>query len=136
MKFDNKFRHRLLLLMLIVALLDSVYLTSVELNSLPLYCSHTGLINCGGVLSSKYADILGIPLAYYALFWSIIAVILFFVKNKRFNDIKNFWYIIAIAAVLYSISAMISLGEICEYCSLLDVTLIIVFIITIYSLKK
>ncbi|MCL5423739.1 MAG: hypothetical protein M1385_01485 [Candidatus Marsarchaeota archaeon] len=136
MKFDNKFKSRLLLFVLVIALLDSIYLTSVELNSLPLYCSHTGIINCGGVLSSKYANILGIPLAYYALGWSIVAIILFFLKNKKFETVKNFWYLIAIVAVLYSVSAMAALGEICEYCSLLDVTLIVVFIITIYSLKK
>ncbi len=136
MKFNDKFKNRLLLFVLIIALIDSIYLTSVELNSLPLYCSHTGIINCGGVLSSKYANIIGIPLAYYALGWSVIAIILFFLKDKKFETVKNFWYLIAIVAVLYSVSAMAALGEICEYCSLLDATLVIVFIITIYSLKK
>lgn len=120
-----------LLVLILVGLADSVYLTIVELGGAPLYCAHTGIINCQAVIFSRYGNILGLPLAYYVLAWFIISLILFFVAKK----IRNYWYVLGVFGVLYSVAAMYALGEICEYCSLLDVCLLGIAIFAAYNLK-
>ena len=136
MKNMKNILHKMLFAFLTIALADSIYLSSVEFSGVPLYCANSGIINCASVLSSKYAFIFGVPLAYYALLWAIVAFALFFIKNKRIIQYRNWFYIIAIGAVIYSFSSMFALGEICEYCSVLDASIIGIFIITIYSINN
>lgn len=124
-----------LLVLLLIGLADAAYLTLVELNSVQLYCSTTGTVNCSSVITSTYSTVLGIPLAYASLTWFAISLALFFVaiKRDRLLKLRNAWYVLGIGAAVYSTLSMYTLSEICEYCALLDVILVAIAGLVLYE---
>ncbi len=123
--------EKALLVLLVIGLADAAYLSSVEFAGTPLYCSHGGIINCDAVIFSQYGYIFGVPLAYYAAGWFVVAIVLFFfVKEYR-----TYWFYTGLGGFIYSISAMVILGRICEYCTLLDVVLVLTAVVAFYSAR-
>lgn len=122
-----------LLSLLIISIADSAYLVLAEASTVPLYCSTTGLIDCKSVLLSKYAYIFGVPLSYYAIFWSVVALALLLVahRHRHAEGFRDFWLAIGIGGAIYSIASMYALGSFCDYCLALDAILIIIFAITV-----
>ncbi|MGC8688256.1 MAG: vitamin K epoxide reductase family protein [Candidatus Micrarchaeia archaeon] len=113
--------------LLVIAIILAIYLTFVHYNSSILLCPDTGIINCNSVITSKFSTILGVPISLLAVIFFLFA----FPIIKRNNEILIFiWAVIGISAILYSLSGMFILGEICIYCSLLDIIILsLVFLI-------
>ncbi len=130
----KKLKISVFLVLLVIGLADTLYLSFVEIYpNLPLFCPHTKTVNCASVLASSYAFVFGIPLAFYALVWFLIAM-LFFVMKAR--DARNIWFVMGLGGVIYSVSSMSALGEICIYCSALDIILIAIAVLGLYSTIK
>ena len=116
-----------LLIIFIVGLADAGYLTVAHYTNTQLYCNNSGIINCQAVTTSRFSNILGVPIALMGLVWFAAAIVLLFAYKRLLVP----WQYLGILGAAYSITAMASLGEICEYCSLLDALLIISAIIVL-----
>jgi uncharacterized membrane protein len=115
---------RLLLLFSVIGIIDSAYLTAVHYTNLPLYCPQGGIINCVQVTTSAFSTVAGIPIAIGGLVWFIgLAVLVFGIPKIKVA--RNIWIILGVGGVAYSIVGQTILGEICEYCCLLDVLIIL-----------
>jgi uncharacterized membrane protein len=114
---DKKY---VLLFFLLVGLADASYLTFAHFTNAQLYCSNSGIINCQAVTTSRFSEVAGIPIALLGLVWFVVAIISFAAVPKLLVP----WQYLGILGMAYSISSMAVLGEICEYCSLLDAMLL------------
>ena len=115
---------KLLLLFVIIGIVDSAYLTAVHYTNLSLYCPEGGVVNCTQVVTSVYSTVAGIPIAIGGLVWFIALGILVFWLPKL-KAVRNIWIIFVLVAVAYSIIGQALLGEICEYCVLLDIMILL-----------
>ncbi len=132
----------------LVLLSVSVYLTIQHFYSNILVCSNNSIINCESVLHSVYASFLGIPLTVLALIWAIgiilillkqnemMFVTLLFKKKQIIDFIKLIWYVFGSVGVVYSIISQILVGYICIYCISIDILIILILGIDIYLHKK
>ncbi|MEM3841091.1 MAG: vitamin K epoxide reductase family protein [Candidatus Micrarchaeaceae archaeon] len=111
----------LLLTIFVIGIADASYLTFAHYTNSQLYCSNSGIVNCQEVTTSRFSTILGVPIALMGLVWFVVAFILLVAYKKFLVP----WQFLGIMGAAYSISAMASLGKICEYCSLLDALLLI-----------
>ena len=109
-----------LFLFLLIGLADASYLTFAHFTNAQLYCSNSGIINCQAVTTSRFSVIAGIPIALLGLVWFVVAIIAFAAVPKLLVP----WQYFGILGMAYSVSSMAVLGEICEYCSLLDLMLL------------
>lgn len=125
---------KILFVLVLLGLADSIYLTYVHYAPKALVCSSTGIINCAFVITSQYSVVFGIPLAIYGLAWFIVQLALLFIRRN--NDIKIAWSGIGLVAVAYSAVSMHLLGKICEYCVALDVIIVLVFITYLLAIKN
>lgn len=131
--FKNINARKLVFALIILGLIDTVYLTYIHYVPKALICPTLGIINCASVVTSSFSVIIGIPLAIYGLIWFIVQMFLFFINNY---DIKFFWNIIGLLGVTYSVSAMFLLGKICEYCTVLDILIILIAVLFFIASKK
>ena len=74
-----------LLLLAIIGISDSAYLTVVHYTKLPLYCPSGGIVNCVQVTTSVFSTVAGIPIALGGLVWflGIVAIVLFWFPRSR-----------------------------------------------------
>ena len=130
-------RQKIVFMLLILGIIDSIYLTIVHFHPGALFCpSIAGVINCHNVLTSAFSDVLGIPLAILGLVWFLVMMFIFFYKPNKI--IRNIWLILGVGGILYSITAQIIIKNICIYCGVLDVLIaltVIMFIFFIYEKK-
>jgi uncharacterized membrane protein len=123
--------NKKLLALAIIGLIDAAYLTVVHYTKLPLYCPSGGVVNCVQVTTSSLSTVAGIPIALGGLVWflGLLAIVFLIPKIKAF---RNIWIMLGLAGVAYSIVGQLILGEICEYCVLLD----IVILLSVYLLIR
>ena len=77
----------------------------------------------------------GIPIAVGGLVWFIGLVVLVFLMPKM-KVVRNIWVIFGLGGVAYSIMGQVILGEICEYCILLDVMILLCVYLLIRHRKE
>lgn len=118
--------------------LDSTYLTILHFkNSIP-PCTISG---CDVVLTSKYAVILGVPLALLgSLFYlSVIFVCVLILTNYKSVFLRFFYILaitgIAVSAVLLGVQAFI-LRAFCQYCLLSVATSTGIAILAFFEYRK
>ena len=124
--------RKALAVLFLLGLAVSVYLVYVHFYPGALVCPTKGIINCGTVLTSSYSVIFGIPLAAYAFGWFVIALAL--VYSKKWNTITSLWMLLGIGGIAYSTLAMYKIGNICDWCSALDV--IIALSVAVFFMGK
>jgi uncharacterized membrane protein len=111
------------LLLSLVGLGLSTYLTITHFQPHALVCSTSGFINCQKVTTSAQSEILGIPVAIYGLANYVVMTALNtpWAWRARARWIHVARFVLAIAAmcfVLWLIFAeVIIIGSICEYCT-------------------
>lgn len=94
----NEWLRRIGLIMAIVGIGISAYLSYVKISDTEAVCAETGVIDCAGVQESAYASLLGIPIAYLGLLgYGAILVLLFF--NHRIDLLEDYGH-----ALLFSIT--------------------------------
>ncbi len=119
-----------MLVFIIIGLVDSLYLTAVHYTALPLYCPAGTRVNCEQVITSSLSEVAGIPISIGGIVW-FAAMGIFVLAGLKMKIVRNVWYILALGAVAYSLVGQTILGEICEYCILLDLMLALSVIVAI-----
>jgi len=121
-------------LLLVAAIIIAAYLTFAHYDSSALLCPDKGIINCESVITSKFSTIFGIPISLLAVIFFLSA---FPIIKRKDSSLIFIWSVIGIAAFLYSVGGMFILNEICIYCSLLDIIiLLLIFLINNKKIKK
>src|SRR5256885_3458457 len=126
----------LLLLLALVGIGISVYLTIIHYEHIPPVCSNTGLVDCVRVLSSEYSVVPGtsIPITLPGLGWCLVSAGLAVLGLRLV--IQPYWVrlapillsLAANAAVLFLVyAAMVRLHTICLLCSILPLIIWIMF---------
>ncbi len=122
------------MILAVLGLLVSIYLTVYHYSSsVPLACPDTGLINCASVLNSAYAYILGVPLAVYGLVFFVVELV---ILNLRYKDLKAVYNALGLVFVFYFIYLEYLIGHICIFCTTVHVTIVLLFILTLYDAAK
>lgn len=117
MKLDQR---TVLLVLLILGIADSAYLTIVHFVPGALECPTIGtLVNCEQVVTSSLSNVFGVPLAVLGLIWFVASLLFLLLGYNKI--VKNVWMIIGVGGIIYSIMSQAIIGRLCIYCSLLDV---------------
>lgn len=146
MKQGHYARVQLLLLLLsLVGVGISVYLTAVHYENVPLVCSNNGVVDCARVLSSPFSVIPGttIPITIPGLAWCLIAAVLAIVGWR--SILASRWVVIAqfllmlvgMVTVLYLVYVeLVRLHTICAWCTALHCIILLMFLITLVQLPR
>lgn len=130
-----------LLLIAIIGLFDSIYLSYEKLTNSLVACSI--LAGCNTVINSDYAYLIGIPLAYLGIIYylTMITILTLVIKNKR-----TIWLPILMSITLsgflmsgyFVYLQFFEIGAICIYCMLSAITSTLIFFgsAIIYLTKK
>ncbi len=133
-KIKLKSKKGAMVILAILGLLISIYLTTYHFLGVPLACSTSGLINCNNVINSPYGYIFGIPVAVYGIaFFIAELIVLYFIKDIFAKVFLNGIGVIGIVYFLYS---EYMVGNICEYCTAVHLITITLFILSVYLYKK
>ena len=134
--------------LLVLALLGigiSIYLTSVHYDNAPLVCSASGVIDCARVLSSPYSVVPGttIPISVPGLLWCVGMGALAFtawriLPGRRSLFIAELvWAITGIVTVLYLVFVeLVRLHTICAWCTGLHVIILAMLLITVVQVQQ
>ncbi len=142
----QRFRGQLLLLLLsLVGVGISIYLTAVHYENVPLVCSASGIVDCARVLSSPFSVIPGttIPISVPGLGWCLAFAVLSAigwrsVSLQRSVRIAQFLLaLVGMVTVLYLVYVeLVRLHTICAWCTALHVIILIVFLMTLAQLQQ
>lgn len=137
---DNKLRFSSLVLA-VIGLLDSIYLTWVKYTGMYTLCGPIG--NCESVNTSRYSEILGIPIAILGagVYLLIILLLILEVRISIFTEFSNvIVFGLSLVGVLYSIYLtyieIAVLNAICPYCTISAVVLVVLFILSTIRLLR
>jgi uncharacterized membrane protein/protein-disulfide isomerase len=110
----------------ITALTISGYLAWTALNAIPVYgCGGGEVFDCGHVLTSKYAKVLGLPVSVpaVALYLTLLAVLAFFRRDTPAKLLRAGWSVLTFGAIAAALSALwfinvqvFELEHLCAYC--------------------
>ena len=122
----------------------AIYLTVVHYDeAVPLFCSGSGLVNCGLVLSSPYGVVFGtsIPTSVPGLAWCLVMAALAIVglrEQPRWLRPAQFaWALIGLLTALYLVYVeIVRLHAICAWCSALHVLILLMFLVTLVRLTS
>ncbi len=117
----NRSKIGWLLTLSILGIIDSYYLTLEHYGKIIIPCTTYAFIDCGQVLTSKYAYVFGVPLAVIGLFhYSLLSL---FLVSMLVNERRLIKYLILIqstigffASIYFVYLQIIVIGRICVYC--------------------
>lgn len=137
---DSRLRS-ISIVLAVVGLLDSFYLTWIKLANQYAICGPIG--DCESVNSSPYAEIAGIPIALFGA-GAYLMILVFLILEQR----NGFWsefstifvFGLSLVGVLYSIYLtyleLFVIRAICPYCVLSAVVLVVLLSISILRLVR
>ncbi|MBT3669131.1 MAG: vitamin K epoxide reductase family protein [Chloroflexi bacterium] len=122
----------------IIGLLDSLYLSWLKLAKDEIIC----LGGCDIVNSSKYAEILGIPVALIGAL-AYLAILFFLINKIEFVFFKEnstiIVFIFSLIGVIYSLYLtyleLYIIHAICPFCVISAIVLVLLLVTTIFRLK-
>ena len=122
----------------------AVYLTIVHYNeAVPLFCSGSGVVNCGLVLSSPYGVVLGtsIPTSVPGLAWCLVMAALAILGLRGqpawLRPAQFAWALVGLLTALYLVYVeIVRLHAICAWCSALHVLILLMFLVTLVRLTS
>ena len=137
-------------LLLILSLLGvgiTIYLTSVHYENVPLVCSESGLINCARVISSSYSVVPGttLPITIPGFGWCVVSASLAIAGlfattgsgQRRIRIAQFAWALSGLLVVLYLVYVeIVRLHTICIWCTALHVLILLLFLITLVQLQS
>lgn len=130
-------RRRIVLILAVLGLLDSIYLSWIKLSNNTAMCA--GIGDCDAVNSSVYSEIYGIPIAILGAlaFAAIIGIVFFGRKLLGDNDILALFGL-SLIGFLYSLYLtfieVAVLHAICPYCVISAVLITAIFVIAIIEM--
>ncbi len=133
-----------LLVCSLIGAVVTIYLTVVHYNeAVPLFCSGSGLVNCGLVLSSPYGVVFGtsIPTSLPGLAWCLVMAALAIVglraQPRWLRPAQFTWALIGLLTALYLVYVeIVRLHAICAWCSALHVLILLMFLVTLVRLAS
>ena len=134
-----------LLVLSLVGIGISIYLTSVHYENAPLICSASGIVDCAKVLSSAYSVVPGttIPISVPGLLWCIVMGGLAFTAWRILPERRSLliaelvWSIMGIVTVLYLVFVeLVRLHTICAWCTGLHFIILAMLLISIVQLQQ
>jgi uncharacterized membrane protein len=135
----------LLLLLALVGVGISVYLTAVHYENAPLICSSSGLVDCARVLSSAFSVVpgTGVPISVPGLLWCLGVAVLAAahlrstVVPRWWNVAQLLWSLVGILTVLYLVYVeIVLLHTICAWCTALHVLILLIFLVTLAQVQQ
>jgi uncharacterized membrane protein len=132
-----------LLVLSIIGVVISIYLTTVHYQGAPLVCSTSGIIDCSRVLSSPYSVVPGttIPISIPGLFWFVIAGVIAGLMLRK-PEVRAprlgmlIWTVLGLSTVFYLIYVeIVILHTICIWCTSLHVIIFIMLLISVTQLQ-
>ena len=122
----------------------AIYLTAVHYNeAVPLFCSGSGVVNCGLVLSSPYGVVFGtsIPTSVPGLVWCLVMAALAIVglraQPRWLHPVQFAWALVGLLTALYLVYVeIVRLHAICAWCSALHVLILLMFLVTLVRLTS
>lgn len=129
------------IILAVIGLLDSAYLTWVKIAHTEVYCGGSG--DCQTVADSIYAEVAGIPIALFGMGAYLAILVLLYLEGR-----DDFWrqnsplliFGITLAGTLYSIYLtyieIAVIYAICPYCVVSAVVMALLFIIAIVRMVR
>lgn len=129
------------LILAILGLLDSIYLTWVKFSGKYALCGPIG--NCESVNTSQYSEVFGIPIALLGAGAYLVVIILLLVEGR-----SSFWaeyspifvFGMSLIGVIYSIYLtyieVAILNAICPYCVISAIILVLLLILSSIRLMR
>ncbi len=150
MKFLQRPEKGSQIILLVLSLLGvgiTIYLTTVHYENVPLVCSESGLVNCARVISSSYSVVPGtaLPITIPGFAWCVVAASLAIAGlittsglwQLRIRWAQFIWALSGMLVVLYLVYAeIVRLHTICAWCTALHVLILIMFLITLVQLQS
>jgi len=133
------------LVLSLLGVLISIYLTTVHYQGVPLVCSATGLVDCASVLSSAYSVVPGttLPITLPGILWFVVGGVLAFAgwrlwPERRTIRIAEFvWALLGLVTVFYLIYAeIVRLHKICAWCTGVHVIILLMLIVAVFQLQR
>jgi uncharacterized membrane protein len=128
------------LILSLLGMAVSVYLTFVHYQGAPLVCSTGGLIDCESVLSSAYSLVPGtaIPITIPGLLWFIVSGGLallgwqFRPGERRVILAELIWAALGMLSVFYLVYAeIVVLHKICAWCTVIHITILVMLLLAV-----
>ena len=131
-----------ILVMAVVGLAVSTYLTVSHYQGTPLACTVSSLVDCAAVTSSSFSLIPGtsIPISLLGIVWSVIsgglAAAVIWRSRGSFAWIQALWGSAGMVVVLYLVYAeLLVIHRICEWCTVLHAAVLITFLLGLAQLS-
>lgn len=135
--------QKVMLALSVIGLVTAVYLVLVHYTEIPLACSTSGLINCNSVLNSTYGYLLGIPVAIYGVVFFIVEIVILLLTFEGKTsivalgrDIRILYNTVGLVFVFYLLYAEYSVGHICEYCTVVHIVTVLLFVLSFIRINK
>lgn len=124
----------LILLLAFCGLADSAYLAQNESAGTPLICTVKGLTDCGVVAASAYSRFLGVPIAYYGMFFygalfalAALELVLF---DRLLRRALQALALAGITASLYFVFVQVAfIKALCIYCVASALLALLIFVL-------
>ena len=132
----KKFLLNIIIILGIVGIIASVYLTYVHYTTDPALSGVCGIGEedpCSIVSSSKYSEILDVPAGIWGIAWFLILLYLTWKIRSGYDLLREAfsWSVMGMIFVVYFIIGEIKLMTICTYCTVVHVAVIVIFILTL-----
>ncbi len=143
--FQNRRSQITILVLSIIGIGISIYLTSVHYENVPLVCSTTGIIDCARVLSSKYSVVPGtnLPISLPGLAWCAamgllaLGALSFWKQQTWIRPAEMVMTSLGMLSILYLIFVeIVELHTICAWCTGLHAIILVMFIISLLQLQS
>jgi uncharacterized membrane protein len=125
----------------VLGLLDSLYLSYVKIARTPIYCT-PGLGDCAAVNSSRWSEVLGIPVAVLGVvaFGALILTLILLNRNKWIGKYYNLiLFGISFSGFLFSLYLtfieLFVLKTVCQWCLLSALSITVILVAVIIRLK-
>ncbi|MBL8029767.1 MAG: vitamin K epoxide reductase family protein [Candidatus Doudnabacteria bacterium] len=128
----RRHKYDILVIFSTLALAVSVYLSVAKAMSISVPCDITG--GCESVLSSKYSEIMGVPLSTVGIvYFSLILVTALLANHYRKAQKALTWFLAAgsLGSLVFLFLQFFVIRAVCQYCLLTDLTTILMFILDI-----
>ncbi len=130
------------LLLCILGLGVSIYLTVDHFAKIQLVCSDTGLVNCQKVTTSAQSHFLGIPVALLGLLFfvgmiSVSVPAAWRVQDRRIHIVRLAMTVVGMCFVLYLLSAeLLIIKNICLWCTSVHVLTFLLFVLMMATIPR
>ncbi|GHO89043.1 vitamin K epoxide reductase family protein [Dictyobacter formicarum] len=129
----------------VVGVAISIYLTMAHYEQVPVVCSTSGIINCERVLSSSYSVVPGtsIPISVPGLIWFLVSGALAFAAwkiwpaERLLKIIETIWFSTGVLTALYLVYVeLVYLHNICAWCTVLHIIILVMFLVAVFQLMQ